>query len=90
MTRDELYTLRSGETVLGGKKVGNRKFIIQADVCYSKKEELILNAHSAEDCEDKLNKLMESKAKQQGAKLDTIFVDFCMSVDEFEGELGNG
>ena len=83
MARSTISTRRSGETVIDGRVVGQRKFIIKANVSFSKDEELILNASSKEDCEEKLQRSMEGRARQLGMEVGAVFVDFCMDMEEF-------
>tara|TARA_R100000742_G_C4278924_1_gene102419 strand:+ start:1126 stop:1383 length:258 start_codon:yes stop_codon:yes gene_type:complete len=85
MARSKIETTRDGYTLLDGKLVGKRKFLVKGEFSITLNEELILLAHDKESAEDRFTELCSKKAKQLGGTIDTVFVDFAEPEEYFSG-----
>ena len=86
MARSKIETTTNGYTLLDGKLVGKRKFLVKGEFDVVMKEELVLIAHDRESAEDRFIEFASKKAKQLGGELDTVFIDFAKEEEYFSGK----
>jgi hypothetical protein len=82
----KIQTTRDGYTILDGKLVGKRKFLVKGEFQITVQQELVLLAHDRESAEDRFHDICSKKAKQMGGELETLFVDFAEPEEYFNGE----
>ena len=85
MARSKIQTTRDGYTLLDGKLVGKRKFLVKGEFQITMKEELVLLAHDQESAQERFEQVCSRKANQMGGELDTLFVDFAEPEEYFSG-----
>ena len=85
MARSKLETTRAGHTLLDGKLVGKRKFLVKGEFDVVFDEEVVLIAHDEESAEDRFIEFASRKAKQLGGRLGTTFIDFAKDKWYFDG-----
>ena len=86
MARSKIETTTQGHTLLDGKLVGKRKFLVKGEFDVILKEEVVLIAHDIESAEDRFIQFASKKAKQLGGELGTTFVDFAQDEEYFSGK----
>jgi len=85
MARSKIETTRQGHTLLDGKLVGKRKFLVKGEFDVILKEEVVLIAHDDKSAEDRFIEFASKKAKQLGGELGTVFIDFSQDEEYFSG-----
>ena len=85
MARSKIETTTQGHTLLDGKLVGKRKFLVKGEFDVILKEEVVLIAHDIESAEDRFIEFASKKAKQLGGELGTTFIDFAYDEEYFNG-----
>ncbi len=70
-----------------GTVVGKQKWIVNVDYSLDTKEgeDFIVNAVSAEEAEDKVQKLIEGIARRKDMQAGMVFVNFATPSEEFNG-----
>ena len=86
MARSKIETTTQGHTLLDGKLVGKRKFLVKGEFDVILKEEVVLIAHDIESAEDRFIQFASKKAKQLGGELGTTFIDFAQDEEYFSGK----
>tara|TARA_B100000902_G_C27196749_1_gene856897 strand:- start:840 stop:1103 length:264 start_codon:yes stop_codon:yes gene_type:complete len=86
MARSKIETTTHGHTLLDGKLVGKRKFLVKGQFHVEMDEELLLIAHDSESAEERFTQFASRKAEQLGGKLDTVFIDFAEDAEYFDGK----
>ena len=86
MARSKIETTTQGHTLLDGKLVGKRKFLVKGEFDVILKEEVVLIAHDIDSAEDRFIQFASKKAKQLGGELGTTFIDFAQDEEYFSGK----
>tara|TARA_B100000902_G_scaffold201816_1_gene192302 strand:- start:1374 stop:1637 length:264 start_codon:yes stop_codon:yes gene_type:complete len=86
MARSKIQTTTQGHTLLDGKLVGKRKFLVKGEFDVVLKEEVVLIAHDEASAEDRFIEFASKKAKQLGGELGTTFIDFAQDEEYFSGK----
>tara|TARA_B100000902_G_C26849826_1_gene687620 strand:- start:13 stop:276 length:264 start_codon:yes stop_codon:yes gene_type:complete len=86
MARSKIETTTQGHTLLDGKLVGKRKFLVKGEFDVILKEEVVLIAHDEDSAEDRFIEFASKKAKQLGGELGTTFIDFAQDEEYFSGK----
>jgi len=86
MARSKIETTTQGHTLLDGKLVGKRKFLVKGQFHVAIDDELVLIAHDEESAKDRFIEFASKKAKQLGGELDTVFIDFAKEEEYFSGK----
>ena len=85
MARSKIETTTAGHTLIDGKLVGKRKFLVKGEFDVIFEEESVLIAHDVESAEDRFTDFASRKAKQLGGRLGTVFIDFAEDKEYFDG-----
>ena len=87
MARDFIkISQRTGETLIDGKAVGKRKWVGEAIADFSISKEIILNASSEEDFEEKAYEMMAGIARKQDLELGPVYILWSLPAEEYNGK----
>ena len=86
MARSKIETTTNGYTLLDGKLVGKRKFLVKGQFHVAIDDELVIIAHDKESAEDRFIEFASKKARQLGGELGTTFIDFAEHEEYFSGK----
>lgn len=86
MARSKIETTTNGYTLLDGKLVGKRKFLVKGQFHVAIDDELVLIAHDEDSAIERFNEFASRKARQLGGTLDTVFIDFAEDEEYFSGK----
>ena len=85
MARSKIETTTQGHTLLDGKLVGKRKYLIKGEFDVVLKEEVVLIAHDKESAEERFVAHAEKKARALGGELGATLIDFAEPEEYFSG-----
>ena len=77
---------RTGETLVDGKAVGKRKWVGEAIADFSLSKEIVLQASSKEEFEERAFEVMAGIARKQDLELGPIYIEWSMPAEEYHGE----
>lgn len=74
----------SGQTTIDGKEVGRVLWIGRVHKHFTKEEDVVIRAASAEEFKERVDEMMCSEARQKGYEPGMLDIDFCMPKREFD------
>jgi len=77
---------KTGETLVDGLTVGKRKWVGEAVADFSLSKEIILNAASKEEFEERAFEVMAGIARKQDLELGPMYIEWSLPVEEYHGK----
>ena len=77
---------RTGETLVDGVAVGKRKWVGEAIADFSLSKEIVLQASSKEEFEERAFEVMAGIARKQDLELGPIYIEWSMPAEEYHGK----
>tara|TARA_Y100000385_G_scaffold226157_1_gene236752 strand:+ start:483 stop:764 length:282 start_codon:yes stop_codon:yes gene_type:complete len=90
MTLDEIKRAivatdsRTGQTTVDGVEVGRVLWIGRVHKHFTKEEDVVIRASSAEEFQERVDEMMCAEAKQKGFEPGLLSIDFSMPKREFD------